>query len=217
MTSKRRPLALLTFLFSFVSFGLLAPGSARAQAPTDRTIDAQLFQPAIGPRNFLTVDGAEVPEHKRLSFGLTLNYQRRPYTTFTQGTTEGAAHVVDDQWTGELQGAIGLFDRFQLGLAVPYTLYLTGDDIDAMGVGTGGRLHENGLGDIRVEAKGQIATLGDDDEYSFAALAGLSLPTNKAVDRPYYLGDKNVTGRIKGIAMLQLGHVRAAANLGLLL
>jgi OOP family OmpA-OmpF porin len=216
MTSKRRPLALLTFLSTFLSVALLAPGIARAQAPTDKSIDAQLFQPAIGPHNFLTVDGAEVAEHKRLSFGLWLNYQRRPYTTFTQGTTEGAAHVVDDQWTGDLQGAIGLFDRFQLGLSVPYTLYLSGDDIGAMGVANGGRLHENGLGDIRIEGKGQIATLGDDDQYSIAAVAGLSLPTNKAVDKPYYLGDKNVTGRIKAIGMLQLGKVRAAANLGML-
>src|SRR5580765_2043749 len=119
MTSKLRPLALLTFLSSIVSFGLLAPGSARAQAPTDKTVDAQLFQPAIGPRNFLTVDGAEVPEHKRLSFGLWLNYQRRPYTTFTQGTTEGTSHVVDNQLSGELLAAIGLFDRFQLGVGLP--------------------------------------------------------------------------------------------------
>src|SRR5262245_390648 len=129
MTPKRRPLALLTFFSSLVSFGLLAPGLARAQAPTAKTIDAQLFQPAIGPRNFLTVDGAEVAEHKRLSFGLTLNYQRRPYTTFTQGTTEGSSHVVDNQWTGNLLAAIGLFDKFQVGVDVPYTLYLSGDDI----------------------------------------------------------------------------------------
>jgi hypothetical protein len=216
MTSKRRTLLLLTSLSALLSSGLLAPGTAGAQAPTGKSIDAQLFQPAIGPHNFLTVDGAEVAEHKRLSFGLSLNYQSRPYTTFTQGTNVTTSHVVDNQWTGELQGAIGLFDRFQLGLAVPYTVYLNGDDVDAMGVGTGGRLHENGLGDIRIEGKAQIATLGDDDEYQFAAVGGISLPTNKAVDKPYYLGDKSVTGRIKGIAAFQLGKVRAAANLGLL-
>src|SRR5262249_186261 len=108
MTIKRRPFALLTFLSTLVSFGLLAPGLARAQAPTAKWIDAQLFQPAIGPRNFLTVDGAEVAEHKLLSFGLWLNYQSNPYTTFTQGSTQGSAHVVDNQWTGNLVAAIGL-------------------------------------------------------------------------------------------------------------
>src|SRR4051812_8460788 len=119
MTPKRRPLPLLS-CFAFLLVAFVAGGRANAQAPTEHSIDAQLFQMAIGPRNFLTVDGAEVPEHKRLSFGLTLNYQRRPYTTFTQGTSEGTAHVINHQATGELTAAIGLFDRFQLGLAVPY-------------------------------------------------------------------------------------------------
>src|SRR5258707_1217788 len=108
MTSKRRSLPLLS-LSTFVFVVLAASGRASAQAPTDRSIDAQLFQSAIGPRNFLTVDGADVAEHKRLSFGLGLNYQRNPYTTFTQGTTEGAAHVISSQYTGELTAAIGLF------------------------------------------------------------------------------------------------------------
>ena len=75
-------------IFPYLALVLLAPArTARAQtsvAPQDTSIDPQLFQPAIGPQNFLTVEGADVPDHKRLSFGLTLNYQQRPYTIFTQ-------------------------------------------------------------------------------------------------------------------------------------
>ena len=41
------------------------------------------------------------------------------------------------------------------------------------------------------------------------------MPTGKSDSRPY-LGDKNVTGRIKGIFQAELGPVRASANLGLL-
>ncbi len=224
MTSKRRPLLplLTTSLFVLATSGLLAlalvaPGRARAaDVPFSKSIDAQLFQPAIGSHNFLTVDGADVPDHKRLSFALTLNYQRRPYSLFTTGTQTGTAYVVDNQLTGELDAAIGLFDRFQLGIGLPYTGWLDGDAADAMGVATGGRLHENGIGDVRIEGKAQIATLGDDDQYSFAALGGLSFPTSKAVTDAAYLGDKSVTGRIKAIGQVTLGKVRAAANLGLL-
>jgi OmpA-OmpF porin, OOP family len=215
MTSTRLSLARFISITLPALVVLLDAGSARAQAPRDTTIDAQLFQPAIGPRNFLTVEGAEVPEHKRLSFGLTLNYQRRPYVIFTKGTTPGTAYVIDDQMTGEISGAIGLFERFQVGIGLPYTLYLSGDVIDAMGVNTGARLHENGIGDMRVEGKAQLATLGDDDQYSVGASAGITLPSGKNADRPY-LGDRSVTGRIKAIGMAQFGHVRAAANLGLL-
>ena len=46
--------------------------------------------------------------------------------------------------------------------------------------------------------------------------AGLSLPTGKNADRPF-LGDKNVTGRIKAIGAAEFGKLRAAANLGILL
>jgi hypothetical protein len=219
MTSKRRPLFFLTTsLFAVAAFTWgFEPGRARAaDVPFQKTIDAQLFQPAIGPHNFLTVDGADVADNKRLSFGLTLNYQRRPYTLYTTGTQAGSAHVVDNQVSGELDAAIGLFDRYQVGLGIPYTLYLNGDAADAMGVATGGRLHENGIGDLRIEGKAQIATLGDDDQYSFAAVGGITVPTSKAVSDAAYLGDKSVTGRIKGIGMATLGKVRAAANLGLL-
>jgi hypothetical protein len=212
LTRRSRPL----FSLCFFLVAIAAARSAQAQAPSATTIDAQLFQTAIGPRNFLTVEGAEVPEHKRLSFGLTLNYQRHPYSTFTTGTTEGTSYPIEHQTTGELLAAIGLFERFQLGVGVPYTFYLSGDIVDRMGVPTTQRLTENGIGDTRIEAKAQLATLGEDEQYSIAASAGITLPTSKAVDRPYYLGDKSVTGRIKAIGQAQLGPVRAAANLGLL-
>src|SRR5215831_2196252 len=108
---------------SLVALGAVAAGaagSARAQqAPRDTTIDAQLFQPAIGSHNFLTVESAEVPEHKRLSFGLTYNYQRRPYIVYTQGTMPVTANVIDSQLTGELDLAMGLFEKFQVGVGIP--------------------------------------------------------------------------------------------------
>ena len=78
------------------------------------------------------------------------------------------------------------------------------------------RLTESGIGDIRIEGKAQLATLGEDDEYTVAVSAGLSLPTGKNAE-PAYLGDKNVTGRIKAIGAVDFGKVRAAANLGILL
>jgi hypothetical protein len=219
MTSKRRPLCSSRTLLSLLalSSGLVTAGRAHAaDVPFQKSIDAQLFQPAIGSHNFLTVDGADVPDHKRFSFGLTLNYQRRPYTLYSTGTMPGTAYVVDNQLGGELDAAIGLFDRFQLGVGLPYTAWLNGDAADAMGVPTGGRLHENGIGDIRIEGKAQLATLGEDDQYEIAAVGGITLPTNKAVTDAAYLGDKSVTGRIKGIGQVTFGKVRAAANLGLL-
>jgi OmpA-OmpF porin, OOP family len=215
-TVKRSTRALPTFAFVFVLLAGPARASAQAQAPQDSTIDSQLFQPAIGPHNFLTVESAEVPEHKQLSFGLALNYQRHPYIVFTQGSTPGSANVVDSQLTAELDAAIGLFDRLQLGIGVPFTPYLTGDETTDMGIPTGGRLKESGIGDVRLEAKATLATLGDDEQYTVGASAGLTIPSGKSGDRAY-LGDKFVTGRIKVLGLAQFSKLRAGVNLGILL
>jgi outer membrane protein OmpA-like peptidoglycan-associated protein len=216
-TTDRWRLRVAFALVSGLSIAAAArPALAQLIPPRETTIDTQLFQPAIGPRNFLTVENTSIPEHKMLGFGLSLNYQRHPYTIYTSGSTPTSTNVIDSQWTSELQASMGLFGRYQAGLALPFTLYLAGDEIDAMGVPNNFRLTETGIGDMRLEGKALVATLGEDEEYTVAVSAGLSLPTGKSSSRPY-LGDKNVTGRIKAIGAVDFGKVRAAANLGLLI
>ena len=219
MTSPIRPRArLAATFFPLLTTLVFSAGAARAQnvAPRDTSIDPQLFQPAIGPQNFLTVEGAQVPDHKRLSFGLELNYQQRPYTVFTQGQNQGNTYIIDNQLTGELDAAIGLFNRYQLGVGIPFTPYLDGDVVDAMGMPAHLHLKESGIGDIRIEGKAHLATLGPDDQYDVAISAGLTLPTGHAGSLDW-LGDKTVTGRIRAIGTADLGPVTVGANLGILI
>ena len=218
-TDRWRPRVAASTLAGLLVAGLLAaaaPAQAQLVPSRDGTIDAQLWQPAIGPRNFLTVENTAIPEHKLLGFQLALTYQRHPYTIFTQGFTTGSTNVVDYQWWSELSASMGLFGRYQAGLAIPFTLYLAGDKVDDTGTPTYRRLTESGIGNIRIEGKALLATMGEDDEYTVAVSAGLSLPTGEADSRPY-LSDKNFTGRIKAIGAAELGKLRAAANLGILL
>ncbi|HXJ21509.1 MAG TPA: thrombospondin type 3 repeat-containing protein [Polyangia bacterium] len=221
MTTQTRPRALpAAALASLASLLLLFSGraaDAQSAPPRDTSIDPQLFQPAIGPQNFVTVEGAQVPDHKRLSFGLSLNYQQHPFTVFTQGPSPGETHIVDNQLTGELDMAIGLFNRFQLGFGVPMTLYMNGDLVDDMGAPNGLHYTQSGIGDVRIEGKAHLATLGDDDQYDIGLSAGLTLPTGHATNDLYYLGDKTVTGRIKAIATADFGPVTLGANLGILI
>ncbi len=220
-TRSRPPRAALTLFCLCLGLVLLAPArSARAQsstAPHDTSIDTQLFQPAIGPQNYLTVEGADVPDHKRLSFGLELNYQQRPYSVFTQGSgVPTETHLVDDQLTSELDAAIGLFGRYQVGIGIPFTFFLDGDQVDAMGAPANLHLRQTGIGDIRIEGKAHLATLGRDDQYDLGLSAGLTLPTGHTGGRAY-LGDATVTGRIKAIGTIDFGPLRAAGNLGILI
>jgi OmpA-OmpF porin, OOP family len=221
MNRPIRPRAFAAATLPLLALVLLAPArNARAQvgvAPQDTSIDPQLFQPAIGPQNYLTVEGADVPEHKRLSFGLTLNYQQNPYTIFTQSANAGGeTHLVADQLSSEIDAAIGLFGRYQVGIGIPFTFYLDGDEVNGMGMPANLHLRETGIGDLRLQGKAHIATLGDEDQYDVGVSAELGLPTGHTGGRAY-LGDKTVTGRIKAIGTIDFGPVRAAGNLGILI
>ncbi len=216
-TYCRQSLIVCSLLSSF--FALSQAQAQVAAMEPSRRFEADLFQPAIGPRNFLTVDAPEVPADKRLTFGLMFDYQANAYRVQSVNGNSGAtlqtANLVATQYRTELQVALGLLDKFQLGVSLPVTWLLTGDKVDAnMGLATGDRLSETGLGDLRIEGKGQLRTFGDDDQLVLGGLLGLSLPTGKSES---YLGNHGVTGRAKGLASLQLGRFRIGGHLGVLL
>src|SRR5688572_27818105 len=112
--------------------GLLVAGTAQAQNPTDeRSFDVQLFHAPIGPRSFITLDSARAAQHKQLSLSLVSNYQRSPFQITIESNQPELANkfdVVTHQLTSELALGMGLFDKFELGLAVPVTFYLKGSD-----------------------------------------------------------------------------------------
>ena len=203
MTSSIRPRARLAATF-FAPHSHFPAARAQNAAPRDTSIDAQLFQPAIGPQNFLTVEGAQVPDHKRLSFGLALNYQQRPYSAFTQGIAR-EHHIIDNQFTGELDAAIGLFTRYQVGIGLPFTPYLDGDEVDAMGLPA--HLHCGKAASATSASRARRTShLGPDDQYDVAISAGLTLPTGHTAGLDW-LGDRTVTGRIRGDRHRRLGPV----------
>ena len=199
----------------------LPAGDAAAQstkAGTDRSFEVQLFQSAIGPRSFLTVETAEVPFHKQFGLGLIFNYQRAPFAIYTvtgDSNLTMPIEVVRNQVSGELTGAIGLLDRFQIGLALPLTLLMEGDGHDVLGrPDPMAGLRSTGIGDLRVEGKVRVGTLGPDEEIVFSAAPGVTLPTG---NNETYRGDKTVTGRLRGLAELRRGDLRVGANLGVLI
>lgn len=193
------------------------PARAQTAVALDKSFEGDLFGPAIGPRNFLTIDAPEVPAHKLLSFGLFFDYQTDPYKVYAMQTGQPrlTTYLISSQFKSELQAAVGILDRFQVGVSLPITLTLSGQQIDpTMGVGNGLTLSTAGLGDLRIEAKGQLMTAGADDQFVLAALLGGTAPTGNS---HAYLGNGGPTGRAKALASLQVGRFRLGGNLGLLL
>ena len=197
----------------------LAAGVARAQAPIPKdreSFSAQVFLAPVGSNGFVTLDSAQVPAHKQFSLSLASNYQKGAFSINVDSDRPELVqnfNVVDSQLTSELTAAIGLFNRFELGLAVPLHLRLTGQDYNAMGQPSQTQLLGSGLGDLRFEAKATLAAFGPADEFVFALSPGVTIPTG---DGEKFLGDKTASGRLRAIIEYRLDDFRTAAMAGVL-
>ncbi|HEY0705733.1 MAG TPA: thrombospondin type 3 repeat-containing protein, partial [Polyangia bacterium] len=206
---------LFALAFSSTLLGGLSP--ALAQPSVDRGYPVQLWQPALGPQGFFTVDSARVPPHLSLSLSLSTSYARNPFSLYTiQGPArvETQVDVVRDLVSTELGFALGLLDQIQLGVALPFNVYQKGEDFTITGEPSGSNLKGASLGDLRVELKYQVASFGSEDNFAFAVVPGLTLPTGKDKN---FAGDDNVTGRLRGVLEGRWDKVRAGATLGALL
>jgi hypothetical protein len=194
-----------------LAFFLVALGTGVSAWAQDRSFDVQLFHPAVGPKGFVTLDSADVPGHLQFNVGLLGNYQYGAFALdSTVKDTDGNAKttpldVVRHQAMAELYGAVGLFNLFEIGVAVPMTLYLAGDDFDSTGVGTGAQIHARGIGDVRLEAKAALVAFGPDQAFVFGLSAGVTFPTAENSgplgEKSAFLGEKTFTGR--GRALLE--------------
>ena len=143
-------IALTLFLTSLAS-----TASAQQGTPLDRTFSPQLFHPAVGPDEFLSTEAAMPLAHLNYSMGLWLNYSRNSLTIYpvdpsSNTVGKAVASPLRDALSADLVFAIGLWDRLQVGIGVPMTVFQTGDDfhyIDNGQPGTVPRANGFGLGD----------------------------------------------------------------------
>src|SRR5262249_25894850 len=131
--STRCPFALGAF--AAAAFGLVslfATSHARAQAApaVEGGFTVQRFDPAPGPRNFITTRGARTDGQMAWSAGLVLNYSKDPFVVRSclSGTNcndpnaiSKDVKVVDNMLTADVMGSFTPFPRLQLGLRLPVT------------------------------------------------------------------------------------------------
>jgi outer membrane protein OmpA-like peptidoglycan-associated protein len=216
MRLRNRSRSWVYFIALVVGLGFGA-ASARAQtAGADSSFEVQLFQSAIGPRGYFTVDSAQVPAHKQFNLSLVTNYQRSPFSIYTVKAGDSLSQSVDvvrNQISSELTGAIGLLGRFQLGVAIPLTLFMDGQRFNSIGQPDGTSLSASGIGDVRFEGKAFLTRFGPDEEFALSVAPGITLPTG---NESKFLGDATVTGRIRAISEFEIDDFRASTTLGFL-
>jgi hypothetical protein len=185
----------------------------------DRSFDIQLFHPAVGAHSFVTLDSAEVLEHRLWHFGLVASYQREPlsYTLSildSLGNTHTSTVVpVRNLAMAELVTAVGLLDRFEIGAALPLAYSWDNDRFDAYGGLAGYGASVWALGDLRLEGKAEVVGFGRDRAFLLSISAGGTLPWTG--DDSAFLGEKTVTGRARALLEYQRGeYLRALVMVG---
>ncbi|WP_404370258.1 adventurous gliding motility protein AgmC [Corallococcus coralloides] len=186
---------------------LFASGSAHAQATAvSQAIDVQQYKPGPGVADVLAVHGAKVQRHLGWNVGLSVNYADKPLNFFDPRSDTYVTSLVKSQVGFDLMGAVGLFDRFEIGVVLPITIQGSEaspavDSSFANGVSGGG------IGDLRLIPK---ARLLDGDDYGVSVVLPISLPTGGASD---FLGGSGVSVNPRVVA--EYGkRFRLLANVG---
>ncbi len=160
-----------------------AAGPARAQsfvAPNNSTAFQVETYEAIPSRDtgILNAATSDTLRHLRSSFGLLLQYAARPVEMVRIANPDADESVVDGQLKAELGGALGLYDRFELGLAIPFVAYQSASNLALFGR-EDGDLSSYAMGDIRVVPKVRLLDPRGAG-FGLAFAAPVHLPTGDA-------------------------------------
>lgn len=157
-----------------VALALTQPGIAAAQdLPTSRAIDIELFQPGPGRHDRPGLYSSRVQDHLQIHGGLFYNYSRRPLTAQGEGYT---LRLVSDRHTIDFLASIGLFDRAEIGLVLPFTARQYSDTYDANFQLTGDLERVTAIQDLRLVPKVRIHEVG---ALGIAAVVPIYLPTGR--------------------------------------
>lgn len=196
-----------TFLAPLVALLLAAPAAAQ-----DATAyDAQRFKPAPAQSvNYFGLHQARIVPSYEL--GLLFNYADSPLV-LQNADGDRDAELVAGQLTGHLLGAVGVADRFEIGIDVPLVLLQNGDEVpqlpnvDASDAGFS-------LGDIRFLTK--LLFFGPEPgEFGVAMALNVDwyLPTSGATD---YQGESFRVEPRLALDFAFAGGTRFGVNLGAL-
>jgi outer membrane protein OmpA-like peptidoglycan-associated protein len=186
--------------------GVLAAPAVQAQ--TTQAIDAQRYKPGPGARDVLGVHGARVEGHLGWHVGASFNYASNPLGFIDRRQDDFVYQVVANQLTLDLMGSLSLFDRFELGMALPVTYQASERGAVFMPAFQSG-VSGGGVGDLRLVPKANLVKVGEVD---VGLVMPLVLPT---AGGQAFRGGVGVSARPQVVAEWDNGKgVRLVANVG---
>jgi uncharacterized protein (TIGR03382 family) len=178
---------------------LLGPATARAGGFTNERL-----QPAAGAHDILGVESALVSPHLAPHAAAYLSYADEPLRLKAAGSERP---YLPGQTTLTLGASLGLFDRFELSLALPFSVQRTGRS--GLRAAAASTFSSSGIGDVLLVPKARVYA----GSRFFAAIAApITLPTG---DSDSYLGQGSATVSPRLIVELQVARgLRLAGNAG---
>ncbi|WNG60199.1 tandem-95 repeat protein [Archangium gephyra] len=186
-----------------------APAEAQRFPGTSQSIDVQQYKPGPGAKDVLGVSSARVERHLGWNLGLSLNYAKDPLGFYDPRSDNFVYQLVENQFTADLMGSISLFDRFELGVALPVTLQSSEADPVVAPLFSGG-VTGTGVGDLRLVPK--VRLLSTDGGLHLGLLVPVILPTAGGTE---FRGGSGVAVQPKLLGEWDNGKVRVLANVGL--
>lgn len=176
-----------TLLFSLAT--LCATPVALAE---EGRFDAQVFRPAAGPRDLVTIQKSEVIGHNSLTAGFYSDLSLDPLAIASITTGQNIKAVgARLQVTGLL--GFGIKDWAEITLAMPFVAWQTSDNLRLLG--SEGPVSPNALGDLRFATKIAIPGFNRKDHilegFGMAATGNINLPTG---NQNAFASDGAVTG-----------------------
>jgi hypothetical protein len=201
---------------------LLATGTAAGQAaedpPYDPAIDVQLMNYSIGPRQFLSVNSADVAEKQQLALDAFFTFVSKPFSVYTTDGSDDpmivgdpTVPIVETLTAAQLTAAYGINEKLQVGASLPLIFSLSGEGLNPnTGMADANGVSVTGLGDLRAEAKYRLWQ-NTNRELRLAGIGGITLPTSVGSDGSKFIGDNLPT--LNGSAALTWSRGKVALGL----
>ena len=225
---RRRALKLSLGLLLAIVMVPAAASAQRSGGPND----IQLFRPAMDSKGYITLNASQVLGHLDLSFGLVINYSRRPLNIAgsslrgdwcsdgdpncspSSATYIPSRYRVDNMVTGHLQAALGLFKFGEVGLSLPFTFWNGDSDPnpETGSNGDDGGIDAQGIGDLGLHLKGRILNTSK-HPVGLAVVTSVYFPTG---DKEAFLGSGRFQIAPSVIVDKEFldGRIKLAANVG---
>ena len=178
-------------------------------------ISSQLLWSTPGPGNFPFVQSAEILDDKQLSFSIVADHFRKPLALEINDTVYWSVQRVtamDFSW------AIGLLDRFQLGIVLPVHVEQAGTGAAPLNLDDGAtgnsEIGTTAIGDLRIHAKTLLVQQYPNAEIRGAGVAldmGLSIPIG---DEKNFAGENGIIWAPSLVLDFRRNWLSAGTNIG---